>query len=91
MQRSDLPNECVVPNDELERTIANIWQRILSVKKVGIHDNFFEIGGQSLKAMQIVSQLCEIFNVELSMHNLFEAPTVFELAEYIRRNQEQEN
>ncbi|GBE04441.1 linear gramicidin synthase subunit D [bacterium BMS3Abin10] len=90
-QRPDLPNEYVAPNSELEQSIASVWQRGLCVEKVGIHDNFFEIGGQSLTAIQIVSQLCEIFSLELSMHNLFEAPTVFEFAEYVRINQEQEN
>jgi acyl carrier protein len=63
--------------------LAGIWAEILGVEKVGTHDNFFELGGHSLLATRVISQLRKVFQVELPLSRLFEAPTVSTLAEYI--------
>jgi amino acid adenylation domain-containing protein len=67
----------VAPRNSVEEKIAEIWKEILALKQVGIHDNFFELGGHSLLATQIVSRL------SVTLQNLFENPTVAELAEII--------
>jgi acyl transferase domain-containing protein/acyl carrier protein len=84
-ERPDLRNSYVAPRNEVERTIADIWQRLLGIQQVGIDDNFFELGGHSLIAIGVMSQLRESFHVELHMATLFESPTVAGLAETIQR------
>lgn len=81
--RPNLANTYVAPGNEIERTLADVWQQLLGIEKVGTHDNFFELGGDSLYATQLVSQLCKIFQVELSYASFFDSPTVAELAEVI--------
>jgi acyl carrier protein len=60
----------------MERTIAAIWQAVLRLEKVGIHDNFFEVGGYSLLATQVISRINKAFQVELSLRSFFEEPTI---------------
>jgi NAD(P)-dependent dehydrogenase (short-subunit alcohol dehydrogenase family) len=82
--RPDLATTYVAPRDELEATIADIWQELLGIDSVGVHDGFFELGGHSLLATQLTSRLRETFHVSLSVAGIFETPTVFGLAESIR-------
>jgi acyl carrier protein len=75
----------VAPRTQTERVLAEIWARVLGLTKVGIHDNFFEIGGHSLVATQIVSQVRDEFEMELPLRALFESPTVAGLAAVLDR------
>ncbi|WP_424101438.1 SDR family NAD(P)-dependent oxidoreductase [Moorena producens] len=68
--------ERVKPRNETERQIAQIWQDLLGVSQVGIYDNFFELGGNSLLATQVISRLRQAFEMELTLQDLFEYPTV---------------
>lgn len=67
-----------------ESKLADIWARVLGVSSVGIHDDFFRLGGDSILATQVISQVRSIFNVELSPASLFEMPTIAELARSIQ-------
>jgi len=67
-----------------ESKLAEIWARVLGVSSVGIHDDFFRLGGDSILATQVISQVRSVFNVELSPASLFEMPTVAELARSIQ-------
>lgn len=81
-------NAYVAPRQEIEQSIADIWQELIGIEKVGIYDNFFELGGHSLLAVQTISRLRETFQVELPLRTLlFEAPTVAELATVITGSQ----
>src|SRR6266850_2315894 len=71
------------PQGEIEEILATIWQELLHVERVGRHDNFFELGGHSLLAVQAISRLRESFRVEISLRNLFEAPTIASLREKV--------
>ncbi|MEH1868759.1 MAG: amino acid adenylation domain-containing protein [Nostoc sp.] len=75
------------PQTEVEQSIADIWQQILHVEKVGIHDNFFDIGGHSLLLVQAHAKLRETFLSNISVINLFEYPTINSLAKYLTRKQ----
>jgi len=77
----------VGPRTSGEEIIAGIWSQLLNLKKVGIHDNFFDLGGHSLLITQLLAKVREIFQVELPLRVLFEAPTVAGLAEKIEMQQ----
>ena len=75
----------VAPRDEIEKQIATVWEEQLGIKLVGINDNFFELGGHSLLAVRVIGQLREMFDIELSLRLLLEAPTVAGVAVAIMR------
>ena len=79
---SDLEANYVAPQSEVERTIATVWQEVLHLVRIGIYDNFFEIGGHSLLATQVISRMRRVFQMDLSVRTLFEAPTIASFAEY---------
>ncbi|MEP6912015.1 MAG: KR domain-containing protein, partial [bacterium] len=78
----------VAPRNEIEQMIAWVWQEAFGIAPVGVEDNFFELAGNSLLAIQIVTRLRRTFEVELPLTSLFDAPTISELAQRIgaRRN-----
>ena len=73
----------IAPRTPLEKQLANIFAEILDIKQVDIYDNFFDLGGHSQLAIQLITQLSESFQVKLPLCSLFEAPTVSGLAESI--------
>jgi acyl carrier protein len=73
----------VAPRTLTEATLAEIWARTLAFDKVSIHDHFFELGGDSLQATQLISRLRDAFGMELSMDTLFEFSTIASMAQYI--------
>ena len=85
--RPELETAYQAPQTETERLIATVWQEKLQVEKVGIHDNFFDLGGHSLLVIQIHSKLREIFEQELSIVHLFKYPTINSLAKYLSQKQ----
>ncbi|HYF82321.1 MAG TPA: amino acid adenylation domain-containing protein [Clostridia bacterium] len=74
--------------NEMEETLVSIWQEVLKLDRIGINDNFFDLGGHSLKATTLVSQVHKAFNVELPLREVFKAPTIKGLSEYIKSLEE---
>ncbi len=72
--------ELVAPRTELERQLVEIWENLLNVKPIGITDNYFELGGQSLLAMRLFAQIKDVTGQKLPLATLFESPTIAELA-----------
>ena len=70
----------VAPRNAVEEIIAGIWADILGRKRIGVHDNFFDLGGHSLKATQVVSRLRTKFGKEIPLRDMFDYPTIAELA-----------
>ncbi|GAB2814870.1 hypothetical protein GCM10027073_53420 [Streptomyces chlorus] len=68
------------PRTESERALAGIWREVLGAEEVGVHDQFFEIGGNSLRAIQILSRIRSQLGVALDLEVLFSQPTIAELA-----------
>ena len=85
-QRPELTNPYVQPRNDLEEKIAQIWTGVLTLDRVGIHDNFFDLGGHSLAAMRVVSRLRDILPTKIALIDLFEAPTIAALAARIERD-----
>lgn len=75
--------DLVGPQTETEKALAAIWTRLLKVQSIGIHDDVFDLGAHSLLAMKALSQIREVFEVSLSLRNLFEQPTIAGLAQVI--------
>jgi amino acid adenylation domain-containing protein/non-ribosomal peptide synthase protein (TIGR01720 family) len=70
----------VMARTMIEEVLSGIWSRLLGRERIGINDNFFETGGHSLLAMQLISRVREALEVELTLRALFEAPTIAALA-----------
>jgi amino acid adenylation domain-containing protein len=86
--QQDKEGTFIAPRTPVEEIIANIWCQILFIEKVSIHDNFFDLGGNSLLATQLISRLRQFLEVELPLRSVFEAPTVAELALIISQHQD---
>jgi amino acid adenylation domain-containing protein len=82
-RRPELRTPYVQPRNDSEEKVAQLWADVLTLDRVGIHDNFFDLGGHSLAAMRIVNRLGNIFSAEISLTDLFDSPTVAELATVI--------
>jgi len=76
----------VAPSTPLEELLVTIWQAILAVPRVGVHDGFFDLGGHSLLATRIVSRLRAAVGIELPLRAIFDHPTVAALAAAIERS-----
>jgi amino acid adenylation domain-containing protein len=85
--RSRRLSSFVEPRTPIEAQLAEIWTELLKVERVGATDNFFQLGGHSLLVTQLVSHIHEIFQVELPLQQVFERPTVAELAAQIEATQ----
>ncbi|HVF49589.1 MAG TPA: amino acid adenylation domain-containing protein, partial [Pyrinomonadaceae bacterium] len=81
--RPELEEAYVAPRSELERTVAGVWQEVLNVENVGVHDNFFNLGGHSLLVVQVNSRLREVLQSDVSIIEMFKYPTVSALAEHL--------
>ncbi|MFI8679323.1 amino acid adenylation domain-containing protein [Bacillus thuringiensis] len=79
-EEKQINSECVGPRNSNEQILTTIWKRVLGVKKVGIYDNFFEIGGDSILSIQIISQASQV-GLKLTPKQMFECPTIAELAQ----------
>ncbi len=78
--RPDLRSAYAPPGSETEEALATIWQELLGIERVGVNDNFFDLGGHSLLATQVISRVREALHAEISLEDLFTAPTVSGLA-----------
>jgi natural product biosynthesis luciferase-like monooxygenase protein/amino acid adenylation domain-containing protein len=75
--------EFVAPATPTEQALAQLWQRMLGVERIGTRDNFFDSGGHSLLAVQLLGRVHERFGIELPLKHVFERPTLAELAQAI--------
>jgi amino acid adenylation domain-containing protein/thioester reductase-like protein len=83
LDRPDLDVPMVEPTNDIERDLAEIWSQMLGIVPIGIHDNFFDLGGHSLFIAKMMTQVAETFAVKLPLSELFTAPTVAGLAQSI--------
>ncbi|MDZ4343688.1 MAG: amino acid adenylation domain-containing protein [Candidatus Binatia bacterium] len=88
---ANLQEKFEAPRTPVEELLTQIWSDVLKLDKIGIHDNFFELGGHSLLATQIVSRVRSGLSVELPLRDIFEAPTVYALAQRVQDHREKRN
>jgi amino acid adenylation domain-containing protein len=77
------PSNAGIPASELERTLAQLWQRVLKVRQVALDDNFFDLGGDSLLLVAVHSNLQKMLQREIPLTDLFEFSTVRKLAQHL--------
>lgn len=73
------------PSTDVERWLAGIWQALLGVEQISVHDNFFEIGGNSLMATRLFTKIANDYGRKLPLSTIFEAPTIEELAPHLEQ------
>ncbi|WP_149030781.1 non-ribosomal peptide synthetase [Moorena producens] len=81
--RRDLVVDFVAPRTPTEEILASIWAEVLGLEEIGIYDNFFHLGGDSIQVIQLLSRIRNTFSVELPLHYLFEDPTIAKLSQNI--------
>ncbi|SDC51932.1 non-ribosomal peptide synthetase [Shouchella lonarensis] len=77
----------VKPKDDIEKKLLEIWEDVLNKDSIGVTQNFFEVGGQSLKAFQIISRVKSNFNTDITIQEIFNNPTVEDMAMIIKNSQ----
>ena len=82
-QRPELASEYVAPRTPVEETLARIWSEVLGVEPIGVDDDFFDLGGHSLRATQVIARVNKAFRRTVPLRRLFEQPTIAELVKAI--------
>jgi acyl-CoA synthetase (AMP-forming)/AMP-acid ligase II/acyl carrier protein len=82
-EREPEATQFVPPTTEVDMALAEIWCEVLKVKQVSTHDNFFEIGGDSLSATKLISRLNRLTGMELNLSHIFDAPTIASMSEWL--------
>jgi amino acid adenylation domain-containing protein len=82
-ERPELEKEFEAPRTDTEKTLSSIWGQVLGIEQISINDNFFDLGGHSLSAVQASVKINQSINVELSLRNFFQAANLAELASSI--------
>ena len=75
--------EYIAPRNHTETTLANIWENLLQRENIGVHDNFFDLGGHSLRAIRLVALVQQQLQVDISLSTIFAQPTIANLATFI--------
>ena len=78
-------NQYVAPRSQSEKTLVNIWQQVLDIERLGIDDHFFELGGNSLHAIRVISAIRKHFSVEMPISEIFLNPTISLLVQFIEQ------
>jgi natural product biosynthesis luciferase-like monooxygenase protein len=70
----------MIPQNHVEQTLIEMWQKVLQISTVGTQDNFFDLGGNSLVAVRLIGEIRSVFNVDLPLITLFQSPTIIEIS-----------
>ncbi|MCP4157762.1 MAG: KR domain-containing protein, partial [bacterium] len=85
-ERPELSSTYTEPRDKLEQEMVAIWQTSFGIETIGIHDDYFEMGGDSLKGMMFVNKYNKLLKETINLKIMFEAPTIAQQVEYLRKN-----
>lgn len=83
--RPKLNTAYVAPETDIEKTIAKVWSEVLGIEQIGVTDDFFELGGNSLLATQLGSRMKELFPIEIPLQVFFEGPNIRHLSEHVEK------
>lgn len=85
--RPNLDVRFVAPETEIEKTISTVWKELLNLDKVGVNDNFFDLGGTSFDIIKMMSKLYDRFKREIPVVSVFQYPTIRTFVDYLKREQ----
>jgi acyl carrier protein len=88
-ERPELEEEYVGPRSEMEEVVAGVWREVLGVERVGMRDNFFDVGGHSLLMVEVKERLGKEVGREVKLIELFQYPTIDSLVEHLNRNKDE--
>jgi amino acid adenylation domain-containing protein/non-ribosomal peptide synthase protein (TIGR01720 family) len=74
----------VAPRNEMEMQLADMWKKVLKLKKIGVHDRFFDIGGNSIDVIKLVSEIQRTYEIDIPLRVLFDVDNIADLAKYIK-------
>ncbi|RAM48425.1 MAG: polyketide synthase [Hapalosiphonaceae cyanobacterium JJU2] len=86
--RANLQSEYVPVRNNVEQIVATTWQKVLGIEKIGIYDNFFDLGGSSLIGVEVISQLQKELNTHIPIISIYERPTISSLAEFLSSDEQ---
>lgn len=84
--QENLANSFISPSNDIENKLAGVWEEILKIEKVGINDDFFSLGGNSLLATQLVTKISDQLNIDIPVKIIFEKNTIRKIVNYINHN-----
>ncbi len=90
MNRPNLMGTYVEPGNEVEQKLVDTWQKFFGIEPLGITDDFFELGGDSLKAITMIAKIHREFAVKISLAEFFKMPTISDLSTFINRAEKEE-
>jgi len=82
---ADLSTDYVAPRTAIERSLAAIWTQLLGIERIGVHHNFFALGGDSILSLQLVARTRKVLKADLALRQVFESPTIAEQAQLLVR------
>jgi len=82
-ERPELVANYVAPSSPTEKILADLWAKTLGLERVGVHDNFFDLGGHSILMGQVHERVCKALKTNVSLLELFRHPTIFSLAQHL--------
>lgn len=85
LRQPDLGKDYIAPRTPIEEALVGIWSQVLGIEQLGIEENFFELGGNSLALAQVLARAVERFQVELSILNVFETPDIAHMAQQVEQ------
>ena len=83
--------EYVAPRNAVEEVLQHIWQDVLEIENIGVNDNFFQLGGHSLLVTILISKIREIFQTDISLRSIFDAPVISDLSKLLLQKPAQRN
>ncbi len=89
--RDSLQENFVAPNTATEKVLAEIWCDVLNLERIGIQDNFFDLGGTSLLGLQVIARIQKQFSTELRAVKLYQYPTIYSLAKYLSQEKSEQH
>ncbi|MCP4151379.1 MAG: SDR family NAD(P)-dependent oxidoreductase, partial [bacterium] len=85
-ERPELSSQYEAPRNKLEQKLVDCWQEFFGIEQIGIHDDFFELGGDSLKGIVLVTHYRELLRENIQIYAIFDAPTIAQFSDYFKEH-----
>lgn len=86
LDRPELQEAYVPASSSVETTLHRIWMQVFGLERIGVHDNFFQLGGHSMLAARVIARTADVFGIEVPLRRIFQSPTISSLAQFIEKS-----